>query len=826
MPSIPSPQLHRVQVLKTLAIIAVFILLSYCYGQIRLTMQRLQTIDEGVARLHAHQQATAKIVSAMDHRLASTNATLSQSITTDNERTASLSASSVAAGENKLNDLRTSSLVLFTRTAELQSEVDDLKHNLNEVQTAANAAANTSQMMRATVNQLVSHQSAMVIDQQLSTAQSSDLATKDLLPTAPVYNAIFSSPVENGVIQLLTGVQSSLRFYIGSQSLLNALEAPGKHVNPLLLRSQANHDLEVTFLCKICISGDHQSKLITLTDDLYSSEATFTFTPDYTSYKALGALPAATILVQSEGVVYDQIPLDMEVNLQPSETIVNTMLPLVNPANHPTDTSAAPPTIVLQSSEIHSVPDPSTHSSSLDVYSPRREESRPASVIITLFEGPQGELYIQIVPTDKDLAKKLAGVYKTGDTINWWQIPHLWRQQLDVDLGLVVLLTRTKSAAEPIQDVQTQCPKIANASLPGSSYEWLTKALLCQGQYFYEGLFAAPETQAIIKVVEEKAVEDRANEFKEVRSKPSQPLRILIQTTGLVYPWQVLHSPDDISVGGFWGFRYDIIVNPLKETYLGAGLDRTVIPEAKSAAVFGRYYAGETQNNTEPTPAQLIAAHAQEQATYFAQSIHVKDFDSPYTRVTFMEDFRKYASSLDYLLVYAHGSDGWTVTDDGHLVEDRKGARFELGTDESVTILDLNTQLRDYQYHYHSKYSVKPLLERRPVVLLSACDTGTLTATSSGAHESFPEEFLELGASGVIATEAPVSSAFALDFGKRLIDKMAQGKPMSLGLRDVREDVMNQTGNPLGLFYTYYGGVTVAVEVPKPGQVPQVSASH
>jgi hypothetical protein len=216
-------------------------------------------------------------------------------------------------------------------------------------------------------------------------------------------------------------------------------------------------------------------------------------------------------------------------------------------------------------------------------------------------------------------------------------------------------------------------------------------------------------------------------------------------------------------------------------------------------SVFGLYKAGDGES-----PAVSVLGH--QQADYFKSKMQLQQAVEIDSGVSFLRNLKQHNEYVDFIMVYSHGSSGIFVSQvGGHLVVQREalGPRLIFSQNEYVGPVDI------MQVAVGTDTTDRPFLQRYPIVMLNACETGT-TAISTGFGLTLPLAWLHLGARGVIATESPVSNVFALRFGNDLIDEMANGREMSQGLLAVRLKYL-KAGNPFGLLYSFYGGMAVNV---------------
>jgi hypothetical protein len=70
------------------------------------------------------------------------------------------------------------------------------------------------------------------------------------------------------------------------------------------------------------------------------------------------------------------------------------------------------------------------------------------------------------------------------------------------------------------------------------------------------------------------------------------------------------------------------------------------------------------------------------------------------------------------------------------------------------------------------------------------------------------------GARGVVATEAPIWDLFAYHFAELFLDKMADGSDVGTAMLATRRTFLEDSKNPLGLLYSYYGNPSVRIRGP------------
>lgn len=584
-------------------------------------------------------------------------------------------------------------------------------------------------------------------------------------PPPPVYNAIFSPTAQNNDLHLLDGRKTSLRFYIGPPNKKSALNIDLWTVNPKILKSGINLPLTVTITCLFCSEQTVQSQVITFSSKKgRSSEALFSFTPVYSLTESGGGRSDVLVDVFSNGVQYDHLAIPAYID-------------------NKTDQAGGAGEKRVE----------------LDQTLPtRRETVKPgADLIVTLQPQISGAISLQLEPVEPELASLCADLYLDHGQPRWFQTGDLTTDEINAIEGKAALTLRgiADQKDRALQQALAQSPNGAvnidsadYVTLTNADRENVTTSFLSIGTYLYSRLFQdnAPDLKELIKRLEG------------FQLPGGRHLRVLIRTNGISLPWQLLHDPSNVDPSGFWGFRYELTIDSLQRKYPGI-VPSTLEATADRLSVFGLYNTGDGES-----PAVSVLGH--QQADYFKSKMQLQQSVEIDSSVSFLQNLKQHNEYLDFIMVYSHGSSGMFVSKvDDHLVVQKEalGPRLIFSQKEYVGPTDI------MQVAVGTDTTDKPFLQRFPIVMLNACETGT-TAISTGFGLTLPLAWLHLGARGVIATESPVSNVFALRFGNDLIDEMAKGTEMSEGLLLVRLKYL-KAGNPFGLLYSFYGGMTVNV---------------
>lgn len=95
-----------------------------------------------------------------------------------------------------------------------------------------------------------------------------------------------------------------------------------------------------------------------------------------------------------------------------------------------------------------------------------------------------------------------------------------------------------------------------------------------------------------------------------------------------------------------------------------------------------------------------------------------------------------------------------------------------------------------------------------PLVFLNGCATGSYGPES---YVSLIDDFLKLGASGVVGTECTVTEAIAESYAAALFPRLFQGEPLGQAMLKVRREMLARFWNPLGLAYSLYAAHEIAL---------------
>jgi hypothetical protein len=583
----------------------------------------------------------------------------------------------------------------------------------------------------------------------------------------PVYNAIFDPTATNNPGRLKSNHEVLLRFFIGPEDANNALSIPVWTVSPKILRQKGNLPLTITMTCLPCSGQSIQSQEITFSGkEQASSEARFRFTPQRSLASPQDGKSKIIMDVLSRGVQFDHLVINVQIDMD-LENAIGTSTPsrVIRPWSVPKDVVTTP------------------------------------DVVLTVGRDNSGSTTLQIEPINPKLLKTFGKLHLFHGQLRSFTLGPIADSIMQDAAKRAALTLRAIVDSEDrnLQSLLASTPGgigavslLDNIKLSDADKINVFNSFLMVGQVVFQNLFrrADPDLNRLA---------DRLDAF----SLPDRRVRILIRTKEVSFPWQLLHNDKNstITAGDFWGFRYEITVDSLLRVYTGR-IPAEVPPQQDPVSVFGVYTAAHGE-------APIVAVLARQQAEFLRSKMPLQQLLSSDSSSVFLQNLRDHSEEIDLLCIYAHGSSGTVIQAvNGILVLEHEaaGPRIMFSKTQNLAPLDLEGLLAGVED--------AAFLARQPIVLLNACDTGTGSISTTTEGLRFPTALLDLGARGVLATEAPVWAIFAYKFGNDLIESLAKGDEASKTLVDLRWKYLSEYGNPFGLLYSYYGQPTARITPP------------
>jgi hypothetical protein len=424
--------------------------------------------------------------------------------------------------------------------------------------------------------------------------------------------------------------------------------------------------------------------------------------------------------------------------------------------------------------------------------------SRDIDLTITCFVDAGRGVVLQLLPANPSLVAKFSGRHLAPD-----KTPRVFQTGLGVDtLEQIVardyadLLSVTEQNAA-LEKALTGDPTTATAlstsnnQLNDTDEKKLLDTFYTAGRDLYRRLFLTdPSLRDLAAVIE--------------AYQPSgRPLRIRIETQGLYVPWQMLHPLVAENAMKFWGFRYELIVDPQGDQ--GPGYYPSSMQYTSGPLIFAKYRADQTDSETDKDVAEL----GDMQITYLKSQLQLQGVIKVDSRAGFQKALDDDRDTVQLIVAYTHAENGTILQqiNPGQYVslEDISGPKLQFAKTEFLSAIDLDGLPSELLIPLFS-------LKQHPVVFLNGCETGG-GGYFATKQISFPSVFLHFGARGVIATDAPVWEMFGYYFGNSLLKYLQTGQPASLGVLNARRDYLRSSKNPLGLLYAYYGGADAAVNL-------------
>lgn len=593
--------------------------------------------------------------------------------------------------------------------------------------------------------------------------------------TVPIYNALISPSSSNGTVtHIYDGKDTTLTFYIGAMDPANALVAPLWTVDPSILNSLSNLPLIVTFSCDACESQQVQQQVITfVSKEKRSSQGVFHFTPT-TSLTNGGQSRLFLDVSNASGVHFNHLAID----------------------------------VVLESvGVIAQFPEPNLRP--LGTFAPASPSGNEPDATITIWKNEFGNFSLTVMPTNPLLVPLFAGKHLKNGQLKVFDSGNFSVEELRADSKDTALVLQGVSdqldeglkgllvAANLTQPIQMD-PSTLN--MTRADEKKIVDTFYAFGSLVYMRMFNDNDADLgfIIGQLESFSPAGRA-------------ARVLIQTNRIAFPWQILHAPQPssaiangtpINTNTFWGLQFDLRVDSLNRGTPGLP-EGTIRSASDATSVFGTYRSGSGASTSD----LIVTRLAKQQADVVKNQMAFQNSLVEETRQMFIDDLEKHHRDLTFLGIFAHGASGWIVsklpTGETVLQPEAAGPRVIFSTTEPFTAVDIT------KLPVGVSATSASFLEKSPVVLLNACETG-MASVSTVDGLTLPIALLNIGASGVVATEAPVWSPFAYGFGNDLIKQMSKGIEVSSGLRQLRKAYIDSPhNNPLGLLYSYYGSPVV-----------------
>lgn len=577
-----------------------------------------------------------------------------------------------------------------------------------------------------------------------------------LSPSPPVYNAVFSPVAEREPLILAPDEPVSLTFDIGEPREESALGGT-MEVSDLIQAADQPTRLQVILSCFICTDDENQVAFITYDPDTRASDAAhFELIPRREPVEAAGGLGRVELSVLLDGVELEVIEIPLFVGAPTEAARAEYRAPSRREvATLPSELRDGPDLVLIVG--------PASGSDLLPV---RLLPLDP--VLLADLQEATGSSEPSFVfrsgVTDGDLEQLARSIY--------FRLSHIIHSGND---RLTTLYAGTPAGVVAVSSTGRFSPQDSAQ---------VTGALAEEGELLYWRIFndgaADPRLQRAMAAVEARGRE---------RLAAGAPLRIRVHNTAPWAPWQLLSTTAEGSQGDperFWGIRYEMGV---RQT--GAGREGPVATRLDWPSDHHLALATHREDRLVRRGAGQLNRHLASRAG--SEALWQEGL-SP-----FLDGLERAASELKFLLLFTHGrSEDPVVGGNGPTV----WPQLLFASDEVLQPPDI--ERLGIRFAREAGPGGLPFLRARPVVFLSACESGTGGRTPT-TNNNFVGAFLRNGASSVIATESAVWVGFAHDFARDVIDELFEGRSVGAAVQRARQRHLAERGNPMGLVYSVYG---------------------
>lgn len=589
----------------------------------------------------------------------------------------------------------------------------------------------------------------------------------------PVYNAVFSPTFPNRPAVLVDAEPSSVRFFIGPRDQASAVDSKNWTVDPEVLASEDDVPLIVTMVCRFCTDLHTQNHPITyFAAKRSSTQAKFDFVPLRSKLDDPAGVGRVAFEITKNGVQTDYVVANVRV--VPAGTKRVETFGIERPM-------ASGPARLTQ-------PD----------------WSQDVDLVIAV--RPDGNrLQVQLIPGSEGVAKLFGRKHVTPDgEFHSFNTGMLKDDVKRVNGELYAELYATINKNDRLKSLLGVPGPTNDILLSRQDKGILLKPFFDAGVDLYRQLFVTGADPDLGDLMEKFRTYARAD----------TAIRVRIQSQGVYLPWQILIPSSGSDPKDFWGFKYELSINPtgidLSGAYAGP------LKYESGPLIFGEFRSADTKDtkktkntkntkNTENTE-DLVTTLAKNEAAYLQSDMKIAGILVKDSRDSFLNQLQQSRTSVQMIVTFTHGLSGSIIKDNGEVTESILGPQLQFADNEFLRAGDLN-KLPSTLKLPPTEISV---FGNAPLVFLNGCETGTAGFYPT-TNLDFAGTFLRLGARGVIVTEAPVWTYFGYNFGISLLKQMKTGGTIPHAILAVRKENLDEANNPLGLLYTYYGGPDVTV---------------
>lgn len=306
----------------------------------------------------------------------------------------------------------------------------------------------------------------------------------------------------------------------------------------------------------------------------------------------------------------------------------------------------------------------------------------------------------------------------------------------------------------------------------------------------------------------------------------ARAIRIKFSSDSVHVPFQLLHVPGAAN-DTFFGLVFDIAADkqfgilPDAE-FVGDGWSQPLNDISDLDPVIGLYTEGRKLASNADCQAFTVGSvgwfgcqHYKSLSKVLGDRFKTLPSEPTVTAKDFMERLKKEAHQTGLIWFYGHGKTrfDWPDKLDVQPLADIL-AHFEMGGAHQPRLVFDKTgsgsELRSSRIADLGFAERRPKFSQGPLVVLVACELGAAGPSAGGTSGTYmPAAFLQLGARGVIATEAEIAANSAATFSEAFLAELASAKGEdgpSLAVLRTRRKVYSQYGNNLLPLLFYYVG--------------------
>jgi len=579
-----------------------------------------------------------------------------------------------------------------------------------------------------------------------------------LVEPSVVYNAVFAPTVAHSKTDIVDATPASVSFFIGPPDSNNAIDATSWTVAPKLLEDKTNVPLIVRMTCTFCKDEVVQKQAITYFGSMASSSpAVFKF------------LPQKSKIADPDGIGQIDFQITQN-NIQVDYIVVRVHVVAAGTTTLQLGTKADPPAVASLQTPVW---------------------ARAIDLILSIRSGAGDRLEVSFQPGTPELNALFQGKQNSPDgSVRWFKTGVHANQIPRLEGDLYLDLFATINGDVNLKTILSGSTVVGNQGvsaeqLTPTDQKKLVKLLATHGATWYKQLFvtgAETDLTTLMAKFRTYSLTDRT-------------VRLRIESQGIYLPWQLIIPPSDSDWNAeeFWGFRYEVSVDPtgidLPSLYLGP-------LQMGGYVLYGQYRSADPNDD--------VANLGGKELTFLQTTLGLSNVMSANSRDTFKNGLANDREDIRLILTFTHGANGTNIDSGGEITYDSAGPRLIFAENEYLPVSAISQLVSETRPEEVSFFSAGP------VIFLNGCETGTAGFYTT-TNEDFAGTFLTLGSRGVVVTEAPIWIHFGYDFGQSLLQELKTGEPITDAILKTRKAYLRTANNPLGLLYSYYGGADVAI---------------